>query len=167
MSTIMHPLEFWNDFPPLDCDSSTEFGDGPAEIAKLQHFELLYYGDAHGVTASSILGGSNLSYRPLKFDEDSPGSEFEPGSEAEDGQDKSSQSRSQSPSTTKRSFGNNPYGSRGCESCIWCRRRKGKVTQVIFQADSSAYTPTRKRPVNSAWGGNMIVAQNSPRANTY
>lgn len=27
----------------------------------------------------------------------------------------------------RRLSGNNPYGSRGCASCITCRRRKGKV----------------------------------------
>jgi hypothetical protein len=27
----------------------------------------------------------------------------------------------------KRLTGNNPYGSRGCASCITCRKRKGKV----------------------------------------
>jgi len=27
----------------------------------------------------------------------------------------------------KRPHGNNPYGSRGCASCVACRRRKGKV----------------------------------------
>ena len=30
------------------------------------------------------------------------------------------------PTPTQRA-GNNPYGARGCESCIICRRRKGKV----------------------------------------
>ena len=31
------------------------------------------------------------------------------------------------PPTHRRPSGNNPYGSRGCASCISCRRRKGKV----------------------------------------
>jgi len=35
--------------------------------------------------------------------------------------------RERSNSATRRLIGNNPYGSRGCESCMACRRRKGKV----------------------------------------
>ena len=35
--------------------------------------------------------------------------------------------RERSDSATRRLIGNNPYGSRGCESCMACRRRKGKV----------------------------------------
>jgi hypothetical protein len=31
------------------------------------------------------------------------------------------------PPIHRRSSGNNPYGSRGCASCISCRKRKGKV----------------------------------------
>jgi hypothetical protein len=31
------------------------------------------------------------------------------------------------PRNTRRIGGNNPYGSRGCRSCITCRKRKGKV----------------------------------------
>ena len=30
----------------------------------------------------------------------------------------------------RRPSGNNPYGSRGCESCVACRRRKGKVSTL-------------------------------------
>jgi len=33
---------------------------------------------------------------------------------------------------TRRLAGNNPYGSRGCESCMACRRRKGKVTPLLY-----------------------------------
>jgi hypothetical protein len=36
-------------------------------------------------------------------------------------------SRERSDSATRNLKGNNPYGSRGCESCMACRRRKGKV----------------------------------------
>lgn len=32
------------------------------------------------------------------------------------------------PNAARRPTGNNPYGSRGCESCVACRRRKGKVS---------------------------------------
>ena len=32
---------------------------------------------------------------------------------------------------TRRPTGNNPYGSRGCESCVACRRRKGKVSSPL------------------------------------
>jgi len=42
---------------------------------------------------------------------------------------KTEQGRERSDSSaTRRPTGNNPYGSRGCESCMACRRRKGKVS---------------------------------------
>lgn len=31
------------------------------------------------------------------------------------------------PVSERRASGNNPYGSRGCASCVPCRKRKGKV----------------------------------------
>jgi hypothetical protein len=36
-------------------------------------------------------------------------------------------SHNSTPSSPKRALGNNPYGSRGCLSCVSCRRRKGRV----------------------------------------
>jgi hypothetical protein len=33
------------------------------------------------------------------------------------------------PPEPKRPRGNNPFGSRGCASCVRCRKRKGKVLQ--------------------------------------
>jgi len=59
--------------------------------------------------------------------------------------------RERSDSATRRGIGNNPYGSRGCESCMACRRRKGKVwpPTPTFFANGSASMERKKNPAHS------------------
>jgi hypothetical protein len=70
-------------------------------------------------------------------------------------------------SPSKRLGGNNPYGSRGCASCITCRKRKGKVS-FYFISIPNASARMRQNTTNAISVSNIITraAPKSPNLNT-
>jgi|SRR5579859_6081946 len=66
---------------------------------------------------------------------------------------------------TRRPGGNNPYGSRGCRSCIPCRKRKGKVRAFETLLMSSANIRLFPTVASFATDTVIVVDPKSPKRN--